>query len=423
MIKILNSNLAMKILSVVFAVLLWFIALNTSNPFISRSYVIPLKLDNVNSLSEKNIGIAGKVVHQNAVVDIKGRQNVLDKVSESNFKALVDFSKINKPGDRELPVNIVKRGKGIQIVDVKPSAIQVGIEKITSETFPVQLEREGTVKENYFVTGLTSKPDSIEIEDVESVIGSIDMVKASVKYDNLSENISSLVNCKVYNKKGEEITEFNKKFSVNVNLNVAKKVPLKPVVEGVPEKYFVVGEKSIMPDSILIQGQGDVLESIDHIKCEPVNIDGLSENLNVPVSLQLPDGARLTDNSAEIKVEVELEEMDKIDYYIPESRIRLKGLNNLYEYNMVNPGIIIELICLNRDLNKINSGYLTFTVDVQDYEEGIHELPLNIQVPESIYVDKSYDVEVEIKKATEEITPSPGELTPSPEITPSPEEI
>ncbi|MFN3395350.1 MAG: YbbR-like domain-containing protein [Thermodesulfovibrionales bacterium] len=66
-----------------------------------------------------------------------------------------------------------------------------------------------------------------------------------------------------------------------------KKVPVKPVITGKPDRGYSVSSIKTIPEEIRIEGITSELKRINFLYTEPVDISGLRDNLTQEVSLDL----------------------------------------------------------------------------------------------------------------------------------------
>src|SRR5690554_1176751 len=88
-----ENDIVIRIISVLIAILLWFIVLDHQNPITERTVSIPLRT-NKEVLKNNNISLVSSNVPNTVDVVIRGRQQRLDRVSSNDFLAFLDFSPI-----------------------------------------------------------------------------------------------------------------------------------------------------------------------------------------------------------------------------------------------------------------------------------------------------------------------------------------
>jgi len=397
--KYLSSSIVTKILSVIFAILLWFVALNSRNPLGTKTVVVPLSQENYNELSQKSLGLYNTSIPQYVNVAIQGRKDAINEISGADFKAIIDFSDIKRAGEYELSVHIINENNGVYIIGTNYKSVKVNIKDIIKKTFQVKLMPEGTVRRGYIITKSFLTPDIVEIVGLEPEVNAISSVVAPLYYEDLHENISTLVNCRFYNANNEELIGYATKFNINAsaNLEIAKEVAVKPVVEGEPMKYYSVEDKKVAPEKVFVQGPSDALKELGEISTVPYNIEGQFESVNATVGLQLPEGVTLYDQNTEIALSVIIEKLPEREYSILKDQIRIYGRKLEYTYNIITPDVSVKLVGKSKDA-AFNLTSVIPSISVNYLEEGVHEVPLALYVPDQLMIDGEYTVTVEINR-------------------------
>jgi len=75
--ELLKKDLTLKIISVFFAIFLWFIVLDSSNPVTWVELNVPLKVENESSLKEKGIMLKNENFPRNVSVSLKEEKALL----------------------------------------------------------------------------------------------------------------------------------------------------------------------------------------------------------------------------------------------------------------------------------------------------------------------------------------------------------
>ncbi|GAB6183024.1 CdaR family protein [Thermodesulfovibrio hydrogeniphilus] len=84
-----------------------------------------------------------------------------------------------------------------------------------------------------------------------------------------------------------------------------KTVPVRAVVTGNPAQGFILSSVEVNPSSITIEGAKSELDRIRVLKTEPVDIEGINENLTTQVKIN-PDGRIFRSEKDTIYVTVKL---------------------------------------------------------------------------------------------------------------------
>lgn len=91
---------------------------------------------------------------------------------------------------------------------------------------------------------------------------------------------------------------------------VTRKVSVEPVHVGEPASGYLVGDVSVEPAVVALEGPRGVVAALTQVKTRPVEVSGLSADARVPVELELPRAVGLvagTELTAVVSVVPELE--------------------------------------------------------------------------------------------------------------------
>lgn len=395
-----KKDLTLKILSIVFAVFLWF----AINPVKSNDYTVPLNVINEESLRSKGLVLNSKAYQKYVVVSVRERGDVLNAIKDTDFEVTLDLSKVNTVEDKvvqlEDPIYIGGREKiSSNNIDLKPKSITLDLGKIEENPFIVQVETSGKLPTGYEIISKTAEPDTISIQALDSVVNSVGSVKAFVDVSGLNRTLEIRKECKVYDKKGQEMPDLGKKLTVDIKIEVGKRVSVIPITKGIPAKDFFEGAYTVKPDKILITGGFDTMSKINDIKTDPINIENATKTFTAQVILQLPEGIKLVSSTREVGVTVEIIPFEKRAFGFPLENILVNGkvTDNTLVYEITQP-IAIILKGKKEDLDKVNISNLFANIDVEDLKEGTHEVPLKVTLPESITQVEDVLVQVIITK-------------------------
>jgi len=82
--------------------------------------------------------------------------------------------------------------------------------------------------------------------------------------------------------------------SLTVERQFSKNVSVQPVIEGLPERGFVILEIRVEPETLVLAGPRSIVSKIHNVKTEPIDISGLNRNLQYKAKLNLPNPALRT---------------------------------------------------------------------------------------------------------------------------------
>jgi YbbR domain-containing protein len=151
------QNLALKVVSVVLAALLWLIV--SGEQTVERVLRIPLEYTNIPEQLEL-VGETPTVVD----VRVRGSSGTLGRLSSGELAAVLDV-RTPRPGQRlyHLTGSEVRAPFGVEVVQVTPSSIGLFFEQSSAKTVPVLPVLEGQPAEGYIVDKVTADPAKVEI--------------------------------------------------------------------------------------------------------------------------------------------------------------------------------------------------------------------------------------------------------------------
>jgi YbbR domain-containing protein len=182
-------------------------------------------------------------------------------------------------------------------------------------------------------------------------------------------------------------------------------VAIRPLLIGAPAAGFEVGTVTADPSVVTLRGAPGVLSAIAEVLTQPISLAGSNSTLRATGTLVLPDGARLADPAAaEPTVVVQIRETVA-------TRTLLLGL--------VCKGAPPDSACLPHlqqlavtvrgtvsDLDAIDPGGLTATLDVTGLGPGDHLVGPTVALPQGVTLVTMSPISVTVT-ITPPATPAP----------------
>lgn len=403
-----KRNLNIKIISILVAVVIWLIVTNSTNPFVSRTvYNVPVIFENEEFLDQN--GYTLKNSPRNYIdITIRGRQNAVDKVKATDFEVTLDYEQIQSVHDKKLeisePVCLVK---DVTIESFSPARVDVQLTRNKTGTFPVELKSNIKTKTGYVVLKTTVSPEMVPIFGEESLIDSVDSIKASLELQDVDRDITRNVQCTVYNKEGKEIRSLSNDLKVAVTVEVAKELPVYPVTRGRLANDYVETLRVIEPDKVLATGPAEILEKLTNIKTEQIDIDNIKANFTKSVPLVIPDGIKLVNSPDKITVNIGVEKLIVKNIELSKSDISILNARNdgTLVYEILTESVQLQFKGRQADADAVKPELLRPAVDVTELGEGTHKLPLNIVMPPQLKLMQKVNIDVKIAKTPETEVP------------------
>lgn len=302
--KLLN-NWALKLASLVLAVILWFLVVVINDPQDSTTFNnITVKLTNTELLEQENKFYEVLDNTDKVSVTVRAPRSVIDQLRASDIVAEADISKITDINTIAITYD-VQNVKGVEEVDGNHDVVRLSVEDRVTKWVKVVYNTVGDVAENYIVASVTPDQNIIEITGPKTVIDRVNYAGVELDVTDATSSRYANVDITLYDENNDIVEQNNIQKNVNsvhmsVEVLATKEVPVEINYMGVPaEGYMATGEVSADTEVVKIAGTTYALSSVNQITIpeERLNITGESSNMTdiIDVTDYLPDNVRLAD--------------------------------------------------------------------------------------------------------------------------------
>lgn len=391
----LTNNLMLKLISLVVAFLIWVVAVNISNPEVSRSKTVPVTILNGNILTN-----AGKTftVQGGDTVTVTYRVRTRDayRISEDNFRATVNMAHLFAvTGSVPVEVEIVgNRELILGTPTVRPTSLQVSTEELQNKSFTLSTRVEGVPAEGFSVGSMTVDPQTIMVSGPVSIVGRISSVGVEVDVTGASGDLEGTAPISFYDANGNrfEIPDSRlktdpEKVSYRIHMLRGKTLTLdfQPEGQAAPGYRFTGIECSVK--SIGVVGERSTLDALESLTVSgpELNVNNASADRIVSIDLNkfMPDGVSIIGNS-DVQVTLKVEPLNTRVFQLSlGSGILIEDRREGYVYTL-NPEIIsVEVSGLPEDLMNVRADDLNAVLNVGDMEFGLNSGSLDMTAPEN----------------------------------------
>ncbi len=400
--KLINSlfekDLVVKIVSILTAILIWFVVLDSENPFEERTIAVPLT-NNVDMLHSNNFQIVGTQLPTSVDVKIKGRKEKVAKVTANDFIVTIDLSEIAASGRRNINIDAPEYlgDQDIIILGMNPTSANLNFERVVGKQYPVEVEFTGSLPSGYELINLKVEPSSVILEEKESSISKVSKVVAYVNLDEADDNEEIVMRGTVLDNDGQILRQFEGKVPIIVSFNLARKVPVIATTKGNPLNDYYLKEIRYALSSVRVVGSKSVLEGLKSIATEPIDITDKSEAFIVPLTTNLPKGAALLAEDAErLAAEVVIEKFITRNINMSPGSVSIFHGDTAgnKSYRVTNEVIPVTIKGKSADVNAIKAGDIKLSINVTDLLPGEHEVPLTVKVPNNVNLIGEYSVNI-----------------------------
>ena len=420
-----TKNWGLKLVSFLFAAVLWIVVTNINDPVDSfRATDVPVTIKNTELITDR--GQIYEVLDGTGVIDtvvVYAPRSVIATLDKNNIVAVADMQDLTSLDTIPIKLSINKYNDKLESIKGNIDSVKLNIENKVTRSFPIRASVTGEVKEGYMLGTVTTEQNLVRISGPESVITQIAKAQAEVDVAGFSGNIGTDTDIRLYDAENKEIKSSGLEKSISkvrvfIEIFLQKTVPINYTVSGTPaEGYRLTGETESTRSSVMIAGRSSALQQIDAIEIpeDVLDVTGATDDVTTLVDLNdyLPEGIILAeeDFGGKINITAHVGQEMRRTFAKRLSDIRIVGVPAGFKAEFEEPGdnCLITLVGLSDGLQEINTTTLEVSVDVGAWlldqgmetpESGSYTIPVSVGIPEGSTVTwEKAEVQVNITEA------------------------
>lgn len=406
----LTANIGLKIISLVFAFLLWLVVNNAEDPTISKTFTnIPVRLQNTELITDS--GKVYEVLDDTDVVErvtVRAPKSVFSSLDAGNIMAVADVSELSSLDTISIRFSTNIYNSEVESISGSIDMVKLNIEDRRTKTLALKATVSGTAETGYLVGDVVTDQNLVRISGPESVVTQVYKASVDVDVTGFTSDIGTSAEIRLYDAEDQliqdsRITQNIRTVGVTVNIFQTAEVPINIVTIGTPASgYRLSGEITTSQGTVTIAGKSNVVRNVNSIEISGEALDISGENSDyvtkIDVRNYLPDNVFLADTSQswiEVTVAIRPEVSRKLE--ISEESIRVNNVPSGYRATLAvaEEGLTIDVKGLSTDVSGIRSSDLQGIVDVEQWMsqrgmtepvEGYYNVEVDFGLPDSISV-------------------------------------
>ncbi|AKM82668.1 TPA: hypothetical protein DD449_00980 [Candidatus Berkelbacteria bacterium] len=363
---------------------------------------VPLQLRNVPQ------GLVPVTDVDKVKVDVVTQNDVFNSLNADSFSAYLDLTGLSV-GTYDVKVTIVTAVANVQIVETNPSTVTIRLEPKVEKEVQISCLFDGQAGTGMAPGQCGFEPSTVKISGARSVVNSITETTAKIHLQNETADFKKSVSLVSIDARGNEIK--NLTFSpaeVMVTVPIVKASNIKTVgikvnTSGIPADGYWVSKIESSPSTITINAADNIISSISYIETEPIDVNNISKNKTVEVSLKPSSGVSILDKIDKVKVTLTISKNQSTR----EVNAGFKWLNladNL-KVTSADPSSVKIVAAGSQDqLNNLNSGDILVQVDLTGFDApGTYSVDIsraNISGPTGVSVSSIVPSAINIRLDT-----------------------
>lgn len=383
--RTIRSTPGLLMLSTLLGISLWVFVTEEENPTRVDDLGTPVLVQSVNV--EDGLAVANQFPAVELTLAAPAERWEEIESGLAFFNAFVDLKGITER-EQEVRVQIEIEGvRGVRVVEVSPERVVVNLEDLTSVDVPVRVRPVGTMPLGYELRGTSVDQPTVTVRGPESLVSRVSDAVADLNVTGLTLGVEQTVTLIPRGGGGGEIrgvTLDPPSLRVAVDIQpstLARALPLRAEVQGAPAPGYRVVNLVVSPATITVEGTLDALQQIDAIDLDSVDVTGELTEVTRAVTIELPEGLSTSDSRVvTVVVQIAPIEGDFTLSLVPE----VVGLSGDLVAELAVEAIEVTLSGPLPLLSQLTADDLPLTLDVADLGVGIHEVSLELALPEGV---------------------------------------
>ena len=387
----LTNNLALKIFSVIFAIILWSFVINDTNP--ARTKIlreIPIKIVGLETLEEKGLTLRDDYEDQLfATVRASVLHSDFKRLDKNLVSANVDLSKISTEGTFDMPVTVsFTNNTDLNLLSATPANVSIKVDPLVSADVPLNVITKGSLSEG-LVSVNPVYPETVRISGSNFYVSQITKAVLEVNLSALEDGDLYSAPCTFYNVLENVVpfTPVNVTADMDVQSTKTVKIDLSNAVKNIDKVATGYQYDGIDAPAVTVCAHAGVLKDITSISTLAIDLSGKDIGFNqAPLQLKMPEGVSLLPGAEAPLASIKIIEAQSTISVKRKVSVKLGSYNATISVNgstytvkadgTTNLNATVVLSGSASALEKIYTNDVSVTLDISSLEKGTHTLAL-----------------------------------------------
>ncbi|MEZ4812325.1 MAG: CdaR family protein [Caldisericia bacterium] len=382
-----SSNLGIKILALVCAIILWIYVYYQEGADGTKEFSgIPVVAQNI----PQEMILMGELPEVS--ITLGGSERVLENITKDNISAFINLSE-KDAGFHQIKIE-TNYPSEVSLDKISPKTVSIDLQEYISTVLDIQYEFVGEAQVGLNISDPQVEPEKIKISGPYSIISTLKNALVTVDLTNSKpgENIEQLPFKLITNTNDEfsnvrwktnNISAEFQKVSVSYTGDLKISTHLIPTIlktsGNIPNGY-IISSMDWEPKALSVRGDYNTLKDIKGLNTNPLNLNGITMSNTYTLSVPLPEGAEFVDQKT-VKAKLVIEKLaTKTLYNLP---VQVNPNNVLYNLDSKTVDLIIRgpESVINKALGA------NVIIDITDLKKGFYTLEVEVTgLPSDVYL-------------------------------------
>ena len=411
-----RSKTLRVIISILVAVALWvYVDVEKAPERTKTIRDIPVEFSGENTtLADKNLMLLSGY---DTTIDltIRGPKRELVKIDSSNVRVIASTSGIDSVGVHQLdwtislPDGVARANVSVEKASLSQITVTVG--ELYTKEVQVKCEVIGEVAEGYFAGDVVLDPEVLILRAQRDDLLNVDCAKLTVDISGATRSVVQTVDVELYDYDGNLVENSNIRTNASliqakVPVLTTKEVELAMEFEGVPGAALDSITCDITPKTVRLNGEADVLASIDKLVLATLHVDDLALHQQNSYVVTPPDGTWLVNGNEVATVDITLDGISETTVTVTDVTYNQMPAG-MYAI-LPDGGLTVRLWGLSEEIEAITAENLRVTADMSAVTGlGPVTVPVTVTISgfNDVTVRGTYELTVTVTDVPPQTTP------------------
>lgn len=307
------------------------------------------------------------------------------RASTESFRATVNLADVDPTvGAIYRQIDVESLDPRFRVLDYEPPGINVQLDPFVSKVVPVRVE-QGQAPENLDIRPPEVSPSEVTVSGPQSAVDRIVAARADVVIETNALDIDRDVDLIPVDVLGDRVTPADVEPSTaHVRIAVfqegrTRSLAVNPVVTGTAAAGFELGNVTVEPLIVLVEGDQEQLAALVAADTAPISISGATQDVSADVPLDLPAGVVPQGGNETVTITIEIRPIAGTRIF--DAGMTLVGARSDLEYRVSVNHALATVGGSVADLERLNAATFTLLLPVGGLGVGTHEVALGANLP------------------------------------------
>lgn len=434
------KNLPSAMLALALAIAVWISAVTDADPTEERTYPRSVSIELIGK--DPGLVLIGNIPSQVSVT-LSAPNSIWELLlrEQSAVRAIADLSELG-PGTHEVSIQIQVGIGPVRVVSYGPESVSMTLDTIITRTYAIHLFQNGEPATGFQAEQPVLSETTVTVSGPTSLVDQVQEVSAVLDIEGVFENVNRALFLEALDINRNVIDNLTiNPSTVNVSQEITQRGGYRNVVVtvitiGQIASGYRVTNISVFPPAVTVFSTDPVL--VDglpgYVETESLDLNGLKDDLDVFLILDLPPGISLVGEQM-VEVQVGIASIEG-SITLEDMEVEILGLAEEFEAQVSPQTVDVILSGPLPILDAMTTNDIRILVELDEEQEGLYQripqiellledlrvesiLPASVEVRITLLPTSTPTATIELTSQAFDITTTPGTPAPTP-LTPTP---